>query len=387
MTGTVTGARSRAVESSSAPGRHDRLPDDVVLSIEDLWIEYQTPTGAMQAVRGATLQIHRGEAIALIGESGSGKTTLGLALLRLLARTARVSRGRARFRASDGRTLDVFSLAGTDLRRYRWQECAMVFQAALNSLNPVLKVGDHFIETARAHGKKADRQTMARALELLRMVQLDAERVVASYPHELSGGMRQRVSIALSLLLEPQLIILDEPTTALDILTQRAIIDVIRSLRERLEFTMLFISHDLSLAAELADRVATMYAGELVEIGNVRDVFYHAKHPYTVGLLNAVPPIAGEEFTPLTAIPGSPPNLLAMPSGCSFHPRCPYATELCFRQAPPLFTVGADHQSACFHRDRVTRRQDVWEKTPPSAGEGPGESPPSGAGGLGGEAA
>ncbi len=332
-----------------------------MLSIENLWIEYQTPAGWMQAVRGATLEVHRGEALALIGESGSGKTTLGLALLRLLTRTARVSHGRARFRTGDGRTIDLFSLGGNDLRRYRWQECAMVFQAALNSLNPVLTVGNHFIETARAHGRKDDRQTRERARELLRMVQLDAERVISSYPHELSGGMRQRVAIALSLLLEPQLIILDEPTTALDILTQRAIIDVIRSLRQQFDFTMMFISHDLSLAAELADRVATMYAGELVEVGYVRDVFYRAKHPYTVGLLNAVPPIAGEEFTPLTAIPGSPPNLLAMPTGCSFHPRCPYATELCARQAPPLYTVGDGHQTACFHHARVTRGQAVWE--------------------------
>lgn len=238
----------------------------------------------------------------------------------------------------------------------------MVFQAAQNSLNPVLKVGDHFVETARAHGERNDRKTRLRALELLRMVQLDGERVYASFPHQLSGGMRQRVSIALSLLLEPQLIILDEPTTALDILTQRAIIDVIRSLRQRLSFTMMFISHDLSLAAELADRVATMYAGELVEVGNVRDVFYNPKHPYTVGLLNAVPPIAGDEFTPLTAIPGSTPNLLAIPSGCPFHPRCPYATDLCARQVPPLFAVGDGHYSACFHRDRVTRSQDVWEE-------------------------
>jgi peptide/nickel transport system ATP-binding protein len=378
-------SRRREGEKTNGTGNNGRLPEDVVLSIEDLWVEYQTATGPMQAVRGATLEIRRGEAIALIGESGSGKTTLGLALLRLLTRTARVSRGRALFRTGDGRTIDLYRLGDSDLRRFRWQECSMVFQAAQNSLNPVLKVGDHFIETARAHGKKDDRRTNARALELLRMVQLDSERVYSSYPHQLSGGMRQRVSIALSLLLEPQLIILDEPTTALDILTQRAIIDVIRSLRQRLQFTMLFISHDLSLAAELADRVATMYAGELVEIGNVRDVFYNTRHPYTVGLLNAVPPIAGEEFTPLTAIPGSPPNLLAMPSGCSFHPRCPYATELCARQAPPLFAVGDGHLAACFHRDRVTRRQDLWEEAPSTMEEALGEVVPSSAGVAHGE--
>jgi peptide/nickel transport system ATP-binding protein len=359
----VAPSRRRRVEQTQHASGDGRLPDDVVLAIEDLWVEYQTPAGPMQAVRGASLEIRAGEAVALIGESGSGKSTLGLALLRLLPRTARVSAGRARFRSGDGRTLDLFTLREGDLRRFRWQECAMVFQAALNSLNPILTVGDHFVETARAHGKKDERRTRERSLELLRMVQLDGERVYSSYPHQLSGGMRQRVAIALALLLEPELIILDEPTTALDILTQRAIIDVIRSLRQRLRFTMLFISHDLSLAAELADRVATMYAGELVEIGNVRDVFYRAKHPYTVGLLNAVPPIVGEEFVPLTAIPGSPPNLLVMPAGCSFHPRCPYATELCARQAPPLFTVGDGHQAACFHRDRVTRRQDVWEET------------------------
>jgi peptide/nickel transport system ATP-binding protein len=338
------------------------LPDDVILSVEDLWVEYGTPAGRMQAVRGANLQVRSGESVALIGESGSGKTTMGLALLRLLVRTARVSRGQALFRARDGRVLDLFAMDNDELRRFRWQECAMVFQAALNSLNPVMKVGEHFVETARAHGRKDDRQTRERALELLRMVQLDPERVYGSYPHELSGGMRQRVSIALSLLLEPQLIILDEPTTALDILTQRAIIDVIRSLRERITFTMLFISHDLSLAAELADRVATMYAGDLVEVGPVRDVFYQPKHPYTVGLLNAVPPIAGEEFTPLTAIPGSPPNLLAIPSGCPFHPRCPYATDICAKQVPPLFDVGPGHGAACFHHDQVTRTQEVWEE-------------------------
>jgi peptide/nickel transport system ATP-binding protein len=344
------------------------LADDVVLSIEDLWIEYQTPAGPMQAVRGANLQIRAGESVALIGESGSGKTTLGLGLLRLLVRTARVSKGRVLFRTGDGTLLDLFALDKSALREYRWQECAMVFQGAQNSLNPVQKVGEHFIETARAHGDKDDRKTRARAIELLRMVQLDAERVYSSFPHELSGGMRQRVSIALSLLLEPQLVILDEPTTALDILTQRAIIDVIRSLRQRISFTMMFISHDLSLAAELADRVATMYAGELVEVGDVRDVFYNPKHPYTVGLLNAVPPIAGEEFTPLTAIPGQTPNLLAMPTGCPFHPRCPYATELCTRQVPPLFEVGDGHFSACFHHDRVTRSLEVWGETPPTGG-------------------
>jgi peptide/nickel transport system ATP-binding protein len=308
-------------------------------------------------VRGVTFDVRPGESVALIGESGSGKSTMGLALLGLLVRSARVARGSARFRTKAGDTLDLFALGKEQMRRFRWQECAMVFQSALNALNPVLRVQDHFRDTARAHGQREDGKTRDRASELLRMVQLDPDRVLPAFPHELSGGMRQRVSIALSLLLEPQLIILDEPTTALDILTQRMIIDVIRSLRQRLQFTMLFISHDLSLAAELADRVATMYAGQIVEIGPVREVFYATKHPYTVGLLNAVPPIAGEEFTQLAAVPGSPPNLLAIPAGCAFHPRCPLATEICKTQVPPLKSVGPDHAAACFHHDQVDRER------------------------------
>lgn len=334
----------------------------VILSVEDLWVEYKTPAGWMQAVRGVSLDIRQGEAIALIGESGSGKSTLGFALLRMLVRTARVSKGKVTYRNSQGQTQELLTLSDKEFRKFRWNECAMVFQAAQNSLNPVMKVSDTFQETARAHGRTNRKQVRDRTMELLKAVQLDADRVYNSYPHELSGGMRQRVSIALALLLEPQLIILDEPTTALDILTQRAIIDVVKDLRDKLDFTMIFISHDLSLAAELADRVATMYAGELVEYGPVRDVFYNPKHPYSVGLLNAVPPIVGEEFTPLAAIPGATPNLLRIPSGCPFHPRCPYATEICSTDRPPLLDLGGTHFTACHHADQVTKDQDIWER-------------------------
>jgi peptide/nickel transport system ATP-binding protein len=333
-----------------------------ILSIEGLSVEYKTPHGWMQAVRDVNLDIRQGEAVALIGESGSGKSTLGFALLRMLARGARIPNGKAMYRDSKGQTYDLVQLDDKAFRKFRWNECAMTFQAAQNSLNPVMRVKDTFRETANAHGWKNRQEIKDRTLELLRMVQLDPQRVYDAYPHELSGGMRQRVSIALSLLLEPQLIILDEPTTALDILTQRAIIDVIRNLRDRLDFTMIFISHDLSLAAELADRVATMYAGKVVEYGPVRDTFYEPKHPYTVGLLNAVPPIAGEEFTPLTSIPGSTPNLMQIPSGCPFHPRCPYATEICTKEDPPLIDLGGTHFAACHHHDKVTRDITIWEQ-------------------------
>jgi peptide/nickel transport system ATP-binding protein len=344
--------RVRGTAESGAP---------TILEVEDLWVEYKTPVGWMQAVRGANMTIRKGEAVALIGESGSGKSTLGFALLRMLVRGARVSRGSVRFTSSKGETHDLLAMSDKAFRRIRWQEIAMTFQAAQNSLNPVMKVKDIFMETARAHGLRNGREVRERTLDLFQKVQLDPDRVYNAYPHELSGGMRQRVSIALSLLLRPELIILDEPTTALDILTQRAIIDVVRNLREELDFTMIFISHDLSLAAELADRVATMYAGEIVEYGPVRNVFYGPKHPYSVGLMNAVPPITGEEFTPLTAIPGSTPNLLNIPSGCPFHPRCPYASEICPKEMPPLEDLGGLHFVACHHHDRVDKDDEVWE--------------------------
>lgn len=346
--------RVRGTAESDAP---------VLVSIKDVSVEYKTPYGWMQAVRNSSMDIRRGEAVALIGESGSGKSTLGFALLRMLPRSARVSSGSAMFHDPEtGESYDLFKLSDKQFRDFRWSKCAMTFQAAQNVLNPVMRVSHTFYETAAAHGWNNKKAVKEKALDLLRKVQLDPDRVFDAYPHELSGGMRQRVSIALSLLLDPDLLILDEPTTALDIITQRAIIDVIKSLREQLDFTMIFISHDLSLAAELADRVATMYSGEIVEYAPVRDSFYDPHHPYTVGLLNAVPPIAGEEFTQLVAIPGATPNLLNIPSGCPFHPRCPFATEICAEVNPPTVDIGGTHFVSCHHHDKVSRDQEVWEE-------------------------
>jgi peptide/nickel transport system ATP-binding protein len=331
------------------------LAPDLVLSVRGLSVEYVTRRGGVQAVRDVSFDLRRGENLALIGESGSGKTTLALTLIRLLSRSARVTGGRVLYQR-DGRVTDVLRLSQEELRRFRWQECAMVFQSALNAFNPVLKIWDHIQDTHRAHAGARREPLRQRAVELLRLVQLDPNRVLEAYPHQLSGGMRQRVLLALGLLLDPQVLILDEPTTALDILTQRAIIEVLRRLKQELSFSMIFISHDLSLAAELADRIGTMYAGRIVELGDVDDIFYRPRHPYTLGLLKAVPTLAGD-VSGLASIPGSPPDLIDLPSGCKFHPRCPYALPRCQEADPPLYEVAEGHVSACLRWQEVQREE------------------------------
>ncbi len=356
-TGDAPAARSDVLDPPPLPNPYSPLP---ILSIRDLRVEYRTSAGPVLAVDGANFDLHAGESIALIGESGSGKTTLGLALLRLLPKSGYMPTGQILYRRRDGRDMDIVRLSGDELRRFRWQECAMVFQAAQNALNPVARVWDQMLDTMRAHRSVSRDEVRERGERLLRMVQLEPRRVMHAFPHELSGGMRQRVLIAMSLLLDPQILILDEPTTALDILTQRAIIDVLRSLREQLRFAVLFISHDLSLAAELADRVATMYAGKIVELGTVRDIFYTPRHPYTVGLIKAVPPVAGDLFE-ISSIPGAPPSLLNLPPGCSFNPRCSYSRTRCTTDTPPLYPIDADHFSACHYWSEVKLERKVVE--------------------------
>ncbi len=328
---------------------------DVVLSVKDLSISYLTQRGPLKAVSHVSFDLHKGETLALMGESGCGKSTLNLGLMRLLPTNARIDQGQILYKRRNGSQIDVLKMNTSQLRQFRWDECAMVFQGALNSLNPVIRIRDMFYDTARAHGMSNHHKVRARALELFRKVRLDPSRVFNSYPHELSGGMRQRVLIALGLLLDPQVVILDEPTTAVDILTQRTIIDVLLAIRDELGFSIIFISHDLSVAAEMADTVATMYAGEIVEIGDVNEIFYRPRHAYTLGLLEAIPRLsAGAEE--LMSIPGSPPDLIEPPSGCKFHIRCPFATQRCAAQPPPLKPVAEGHLAACWEAERVFAR-------------------------------
>lgn len=322
-----------------------------ILNIENLFVEYSNIRGKVKAVRGVNLKLYKGENLALIGESGSGKTTLGTAIIRLLPSSGYIKDGKIVYKGN-GNEYDISKFNEKDLRQFRWKEIAMVFQSALNSFNPVLKIWDQIYDTAKAHGINNRSFVRDRAVSLLRYVQLDPERVINSYPHELSGGMRQRVLIAMSLLLEPKILILDEPTTALDILTQRNIIELLRMIKADMGLSMIFISHDLSLAAELADRVAVMYAGAIVELGSVEDIFYRPRHPYTLGLIKAVPTVTAG-FRELYSIPGSPPDLINLSPGCKFAPRCEYKKPGCEKEEPMLVEVGPEHLVACFRHKEI----------------------------------
>jgi peptide/nickel transport system ATP-binding protein len=327
--------------------------EHVVLSVRELSVRYLARRGQVQAVNRVSFDLHAGETLALIGESGCGKTTLNLALIRQLPKTATVSGSGVIYTYRDGRQADLLAFSDRETRRFLWSECSMVFQGALNALNPVIRVSDMVYDTAAAHGIKRE-EARARALKLFEQVRLDPERVFRSYPHELSGGMRQRVLLALSLLLRPQIIIMDEPTTAVDILTQRSILEVLKQLRAELNFSVLFISHDLAVAAEIADTVATMYAGEIVEKGPVEEVFYRSRHAYTLSLIDAAPRLSGGREE-LHSIPGTPPDLIEPPPGCKFHERCSFATATCTHVPPALTPMhgATDHAVACHEWERV----------------------------------
>ncbi len=314
-----------------------------ILSIRNLRVVYYGLRGLVKAVDNVSLDVYPHELIGVVGESGSGKTTMAMAILRLLPpKVARIISGSILFNG-----VDLVRASPDEIRRIRWTKISFVPQAALNALNPVLKIADHFIETARAHGLNDREEVLERASKLLEMLRLEPARVLDSYPHELSGGMRQRVLIALSMLFNPQLLILDEPTTALDVLTQRFILDLLKEIKRKLGITMMFITHDIAIIADIGDRIAIMYAGKIMEVGTVDQVFKNPAHPYTQALIKSIPTLTGkiEEMKP---IPGSPPDLVNPPPGCRFHPRCPYAMDRCRREEPPLVEVEKGHIAYCW---------------------------------------
>jgi peptide/nickel transport system ATP-binding protein len=354
-----------------APGHAPDRSGDPVLEIRGLCVDYGFGDDAVHAVADCDLTLGRGRVLGLAGESGSGKSTLAMAAIRLLRSPGVITGGEVLFHprpASGGEpatTIDLLAAGEEQLRAVRWSEIAIVLQSALNALNPVSTIGAQFDELLATHRPELGRASRRdRAGDLLELVGMTPDRL-RSYPHEMSGGMRQRAMIAMALALDPQVMILDEPTTALDVVTQREILEELMGLRDRLGFAALFITHDLSLLVEFADDIAVMYAGRMMERAPAASLFRSPRLPYTYGLLHCFPPMHGERHR-MDGIPGSPPDLRDLPPGCAFHPRCQWAIPRCRQDVPKLEPLTGSHREvACWlHRDNATAPPELMRLDP-----------------------
>lgn len=318
------------------------MAENILYSIRNLTVEYKTRAGIVRAVDDVSLDIRRGEILGLVGESGCGKSTFGKALLRLHDGPASISGGELWF---DGR--DLMKLPTRDMPAIRGAEIGMVFQDPMTSLNPVQSIQEHLTETIRTHEPEtSEAAARTRAEELVERLGIRHERL-KEYPHQMSGGMRQRVMISLALALRAKLVIADEPTTSLDVIVEAKFLDLLRELQQEFGLTILFITHNIGVVAEICDRVAVMYAAKMAEVGSAQDVFAHPKHPYTQGLLKSVPNIKMDEGE-LYKMGGEPPSLLHPPKGCRFHPRCPFAMDICSQKEPLFEPVEGDQLAACW---------------------------------------
>jgi len=321
--------------SETSTGEH-------ILEVSNLKVYYYAIKGVVKAVDNVSFSLRKGESLGLVGESGCGKSTLGYALIRLVPPPGRVAGGTIKFKG-----IDLVSMSEEEFRtKIRWKGISMIFQGALNALNPVIRVGDQIAEAYSLHLGLSKREGLMRARELLKTVRMEPDKV-KNYPHELSGGMKQRAVIAMALALNPSLVIADEPTTALDVVTQAHIINLLKTIQRERGLTLILISHDLSLVAEIADTVAIMYAGKIVEYGSSEIVYKNPLHPYTDGLMRSIPRLTGEK-SELVGIPGEPPDLINPPPGCRFHPRCKFAMDICKREEPPTVEFQHGHRVACW---------------------------------------
>ncbi|WP_102262730.1 ABC transporter ATP-binding protein [Mesobacillus jeotgali] len=314
-----------------------------LLEVKNLKTYFHTKDGVVKAVDDVSFTLEAGEAIGLVGESGCGKTTTALSITSLLPKEGKVEGGEILF---EGKNL--LDLNENQIRRYRWNKISIAFQGAMNALNPVKRIGEQITEVMMYHNALDYKSARKKAKELLELVEIDSKRI-DQYPHEFSGGMKQRVMIAMALACEPKILIGDEPTTALDVMVQAQILELLERLRAELKMSMILITHDLSVMAETCDKAAVMYAGKIVETGNVENIMNHSSHPYTQKLVKAFPDINGVKAM-TESIPGAPPDLSAPPTGCYFHPRCEYATDICRQTIPPLKKLNEGHYAACHLR-------------------------------------
>jgi peptide/nickel transport system ATP-binding protein/peptide/nickel transport system permease protein len=343
---------ARAETAPAATAEADLTERAPVLALRRLSVEYGGSPVPVRAVNDVSLTLRRGEVLGIAGESGSGKSTLARAVTRLLRPPAGITGGEMIYTSRSGRQIDITGLSDAELRKFRWEEISIVFQSAMNALNPVLTLGAQLDDVLQAHRpqmKKVERA--ARTRELLQLVGISPDRAGA-YPHELSGGMRQRAMIAMGLALDPEIIVMDEPTTALDVVIQRQVIETIGRLKDQLGFSVIFITHDLSLLIELCDTIAIMYAGQIVELAPAEQLYRDPQHPYSQGLLGSFPTLTGPRRT-LTGVPGYPPDLRRRPPGCQFQPRCPKAFDACTETVPPL-ALRDGTEVACFLYDEAT---------------------------------
>jgi peptide/nickel transport system ATP-binding protein len=321
---------------------------DNILTVDNLKLYYYTSKGVVKAVDDISFSLNKGETLGLVGESGCGKTTTGFALLKMPTPPGKIAGGKI---VIDG--IDITPLRENEMRRnIRWEKISMVFQGAMNTLTPVYTIGKQMMETLQEHREMESEEARKRIEKYLNLVGLSGD-TVKRYPHELSGGMKQRIAIATALFLEPKVIICDEPTTALDVIVQAQIINLLKDLKEKLDLSFIFITHDLATEAEVSDRIAVMYAGKIVEIGTNQQIYEEQGpcHPYTRNLLAATPRLHAK-VSELSFIPGAPPDLLEPPSGCRFHPRCSLAMDKCKEEEPPLIEIEEEHMVACWRCEK-----------------------------------
>jgi oligopeptide/dipeptide ABC transporter ATP-binding protein len=354
---------------SQATSNFDFDDDAPLLEVEDAIVTYETSVGELRAVDGISFTVGENEIFGLVGESGCGKSTVAQAVLGLLPTNGRVPAGEIKFRG-----VDLTELTQSELNQLRWEHLSLISQGAMNALNPVHRISNQITEAIQAHRDVSDDEARDRVAELFELVGLDPARM-DDYPHQFSGGMKQRAYIAMSLALDPDLIIADEPTTALDVIVQDQILKRLKELRDELGISVIIISHDISVIAETCNRLGVMYSGKLMEYGDLQDIFANPYNPYTLGLQNAFPTLRGDQQD-LISIPGSPPDISNLPEGCRFMDRCPFATEKCGEKHPPLDRVAEDHYSACYHHERVEQmrreagHRETWRSVADRTGRG-----------------